>query len=90
MGGGTVKTFIAVCSVAVMFVSGAALAGPKKGHPNLQAAAKLIKEASAKISAAQVANEFDMEGHAAKAKELLAQAEGEINQAAEAANENKK
>ena len=85
------KTIVAVCSVAMMLASGAALAAnPKKGHPNLQAAAKLIKEASAKISAAQGANEFDMEGHAAKAKELLAQAEGEITQAAEAANENKK
>ena len=37
-----------------------------------------------------MANEFDMEGHAAKAKDLLNQAEKEIRQAAEAATENKK
>jgi hypothetical protein len=36
--------------------------------------------------AAQTANEFDMAGHAAKAKELLDQANNELKQAAEAAN----
>jgi hypothetical protein len=49
-----------------------------------------VKQAMEKISAAQVANEFDMEGHAAKAKELLEQAEKEIGQAAEAATANKR
>jgi len=40
--------------------------------------------------AAQVANEFDMNGHAAEAKELLEQASKELKEAAEAANENAK
>ncbi|HZP04783.1 MAG TPA: hypothetical protein VFB43_07780 [Terracidiphilus sp.] len=55
-------------------------------HPNLAAAQRLIDQAYAKISAAQGANEFDMNGHAAKAKELLEQANHEIKEAAEAAN----
>lgn len=55
-------------------------------HPNLAAAQSLIERAINKISAAQVANEFDMEGHAAKAKALLDQAFTEIKLAAEAAN----
>jgi hypothetical protein len=55
-------------------------------HPNLAAAQRLIEQATGKIDAAQQANEFDMNGHAARAKELLNQAYGEIKQAAEAAN----
>lgn len=55
-------------------------------HPNLAAAQTLIEKAINKVSAAQVANEFDMEGHAAKAKSLLDQAYVEIKLAAQAAN----
>ena len=55
-------------------------------HPNLAAAQNLIERAIAKVSDAQVANEFDMKGHAAKSKELLRQAYDEIKLAAEAAN----
>jgi hypothetical protein len=55
-------------------------------HPNLAEAQTAIESAMAKISAAQAANEFDMNGHAAKAKALLAQAYTEIKLAAVAAN----
>ncbi len=55
-------------------------------HPNIMAAQQLCNQAYEKISAAQQANEFDMHGHAAKAKELLQQAKGELHQAAMAAN----
>jgi hypothetical protein len=58
---------------------------PKK-HPNLAAAQRLIDQAFAKVSAAQQANEWDMNGHAAKAKQLLDQASAELKQAAEVAN----
>ncbi|HLW52835.1 MAG TPA: hypothetical protein VKW06_08320 [Candidatus Angelobacter sp.] len=59
-------------------------------HPNLAAAQRLCSQAFQKVSAAQQANEWDMEGHAAKAKELLDQANNELKQAAEAANKNAK
>ena len=59
-------------------------------HPNLAAAQRLCDQAFSKISAAQEANEWDMNGHAAKAKELLDQANHELKLAAEAANKNKK
>ena len=79
--------------VAVFFIvsTGILMAAPKrdvsfKKHPNLAAAQTLIEQAFKKLSAAQRANEFDMDGHAAKAKELIAQANDEIKQAAEAAN----
>ncbi len=57
-------------------------------HPNLAAAQRLADEAYAKITAAQSANEWDLDGHAAKAKELLDQANRELKQAAEASNRN--
>jgi hypothetical protein len=55
-------------------------------HPNLAEAQHLIDKAYEKISQAQGANEWDMDGHAAKAKELLMQANHEIKEAARAAN----
>jgi len=57
-------------------------------HPNLAAAQKLAAQAFDKLEAAQKANEYDMDGHAQKAKELLQTANDEIKLAAEAANKN--
>jgi hypothetical protein len=59
-------------------------------HPNLAAAQRLTAQAFAKITAAQQANEFDLGGHAAKAKELLDQANAELKQAAQTSNANHK
>jgi hypothetical protein len=59
-------------------------------HPNLAAAQTFIEKASNKMSAAQVANEFDMNGHATKAKAFLAQAYAEIKLGVEAANKPKR
>jgi hypothetical protein len=58
-------------------------------HPNLAAAQRLSQQAWEKITAAQQANEWDMDGHAAKAKDLLDQANREMKLAAEAANHHK-
>jgi hypothetical protein len=55
-------------------------------HPNLAAAQRLCSEAVQKIDMAQQANEFDMGGHAKKAKELLVEAADELKQAALTAN----
>ncbi len=59
-------------------------------HPNLAAAQKLVSQAFEKLEAAQKANEYDMDGHAQKAKDLLKTANDEIKLAAEAANKNAK
>lgn len=61
-----------------------------KRHPNLAAAQRLSAAAYQKVVAAQSANEFDMGGHAQKAKELLDQVNNELKQAAEAANKDAK
>ena len=55
-------------------------------HPNLAAAQRLSEQAFQKIVAAQEANEWDMKGHAQKAKNLLDQVNNELKLAAEAAN----
>jgi len=75
-----------------LFFGIAAYAGnvSKTRHPNLAAAQMFIEKAVNKVTLAQKANEYDMDGHAAKAKELLDQAYIEIKLAAEAANENRK
>lgn len=74
---------VAVAQKPVEDVSG-------KRHPNLAAAQRLSQQAYEKITAAQEANEWDMQGHAAKAKDLLDQANREMKMAAEAANKNHK
>ena len=77
---------------ALLLVGGTALAQrPKRNvsaarHPNLAAAQRFTQQAWQKIGAAQAANEFDMQGHAKKAKDLLEEADKELKLAAEAAN----
>ena len=55
-------------------------------HPNLAAAQRLSRQAWEKITAAQQANEWDLQGHAQKAKNLLDQVNDELKLAAEASN----
>ena len=55
-------------------------------HPNLAAAQGLVDQAFIRVTQAQKANEFDLAGHAEKAKALLAQANSELKLAAQASN----
>ena len=57
-------------------------------HPNLAAAQDLSRRAWQRVVDAQKANEWDMEGHAQKAKDLLDQVNNELKAAAGAANRN--
>ena len=59
-----------------------------KRHPHLAAAQRLSANAYEKIVEAQQANEWDLAGHAQKAKELLDQANQELKKAAEVYNIN--
>ncbi|MGO9095495.1 MAG: hypothetical protein ACLQGV_09755 [Bryobacteraceae bacterium] len=83
-----------VVAGALLFVGGIAVAQrPKENinparHPNLAEAQDLSRRAWEKILDAQRANEWDMDGHAAKAKELLDEVNKELKRAAEAANRN--
>jgi hypothetical protein len=77
---------------SALLIGGVALAQrPKENispgrHPNLAAAQRLCRQAWEKVQAAQEANEWDLGGHAKKAKELLDQASDELKAAAETAN----
>ena len=62
---------------------------PKK-HPNLAAAQRLCERAWQRTLDAQKANEWDLQGHAQKARDLLDQANAELKLAAEASNDRKK
>jgi hypothetical protein len=55
-------------------------------HPHLASAQTLCLQAWEKLSAAQEANEWDMGGHAKKAKSLLFEVNAELKLAADAAN----
>jgi len=76
----------------LLLLGAVALAQPPKRnvsgarHPNIAAAQRLSRQAWQKVVDAQQANEWDMAGHAQKAKELLDQANNELKLAAEAAN----
>jgi hypothetical protein len=82
-----------LCSIPFVLAASAALAAPpvdnvsRHLHPNLAAAQRLSTQAFEKIMAAQRANEWDLGGHAQKAKELLDEVNRELKAAAETANE---
>jgi len=90
------KTFFRLIVAASLLCGGVAIAQkPVQNvnphhHPNLAAAQRFSEQAYQKIVAAQEANEWDMEGHAQKAKDLLDQANQQIKLAAEWANKNHK
>ena len=88
------KTRLLTIASGVMLVLGVMAVGQPvhnvsgRRHPNLAAAQRLSQQAYDRIVAAQQANEWDMNGHAQKAKELLDQVNRELKEAAEAANRN--
>ena len=91
------SVFVAVILALAMLCTGMVFAQKKpaqnvsgKRHPNLAAAQKLSAQAYQKVVAAQQANEWDLDGHAQKAKELLDQVNNELKHAAEASNANHK
>ena len=59
-------------------------------HPHLAKAQRLCDQAYDALVEAQGANDFDMEGHAAKAKQLLVEASHQMKAAALAANKERK
>ncbi len=88
------KRRIALTALAVLLTGALATLAEKPAHnvsaerhPTLAAAQHLSDQAFRRILDAQHANEWDLGGHAARAKELLEQANAELKLAAEASNE---
>jgi hypothetical protein len=93
----TIKNRFVTSAVLLMLLLGTVAVAQKPAtnissahHPNLAAAQRLSQQAWEKIQEAQKANEWDMAGHAKRAKELLDQVNRELKLAAEAANKNRK
>jgi len=55
-------------------------------HPNLAKAQRLVAEANENIKSAQVNNQYDMHGHAQRARDLLVKVNEELKAAALDAN----
>jgi hypothetical protein len=83
---GFLALLLLLSSIALYAARPARNVSPRR-HPNLAAAQKFSRQAYEKVTAAQRANEWDMGGHAAKAKDLLDQVNNELKLAAEAAND---
>jgi predicted GNAT family acetyltransferase len=87
------KSLLAFCcclllaAVAVYAQTPAQNVSPAK-HPNLAKAQSDLTLAFQKIVDAQKANEYDLGGHADKAKQLIQEASDHLKQAALAANQN--
>ncbi len=78
-----------VGAVSVLLLTGTVLFAQRPArnvnpglHPNLAAAQRLCTQAYEKINQAQSANEWDLGGHAQKAKDLLLQVNEELKLAA--------
>lgn len=89
------RNFVSGCLLSAgVMASGVAVAEGQpqrdvgRRHPNLAAAQRLCQQAFDRIVAAQQANEWDLDGHAQRAKELLDQANRELKEAAIASNRN--
>ena len=83
---------LAVMAAFLLLLGGLALAQrPERDissnrHPNLAAAQRLSAQAWQRVLDAQKANEWDLDGHAQKAKNLLDDVNHELKLAAEASN----
>ena len=88
------RRFSLATASALLLASSLAFAAPPARnvnphrHPNIADAQRLCHQAWERVVAAQKANEWDMGGHAQRAKDLLDQASNELKAAAEAANAN--
>jgi hypothetical protein len=90
-----IKTRVVSAVLGCMLVIGGAAIAQRPArnvsgarHPNIAAAQRLARQAWQRVVDAQKANEWDLDGHAQKAKDLLDQANNELKLAAEASNRN--
>jgi len=79
------KRVLAVFSLALAFVAGAALSAQVRDWHDLDAVHKHVNEAIREMEHARAANHYDMEGHGAKAEDHLRAAERELGLAIDAA-----
>ena len=82
------RMLVTVTGIMLLFAT-TVLAEKVKDWKDLENVHKHIKEAITEMEHARAANHYDMQGHGAKAEELLRQAERELHEAIEAAKKGK-
>ncbi|KXU83713.1 hypothetical protein CI15_24485 [Paraburkholderia monticola] len=81
-------TLVAATALGLSAISGCAVADDgyfMSRHPNIEAADFNAQQAIERMRAAQLANDYDMGGHAGRAIQLMREARYEMQAAAEAA-----
>ena len=78
------KKFLLSATAALLFVTGYAVAEKVHDWHDLDAVHNHVQEAIHEMENARAANHYDMNGHGAKAEDLLRQAERELHEAIEA------
>jgi hypothetical protein len=76
---------IVLMAVALSLVTSFAYAAEVRDWHDLDKAHKHIQESIKEMERARVANHYDMQGHGAKAEQLLREAEKELHEAVESA-----
>jgi len=70
---------------SALLISGLAYAAEVRDWHDLEKVHKHIEESIKEMERARAANHYDMQGHGAKAEQLLREAERELHEAVEAA-----
>ena len=76
---------IVLIAAALSFVTSNGYAAEVKDWKDLEKVHKHIQESIREMERARAANHYDMQGHGAKAEQLLHEAEKELHEAVEAA-----
>jgi hypothetical protein len=79
------KKVYAAFALALAFTAGVALSAPVRDWHDLDEIHKHVIESIHELERARAANHYDMDGHGAKAEQLLRDAEHELGQAVESA-----
>ena len=79
------KKLHAALALGLAFTAGAAISAPVHDWHDLDEVHKHVTEAIHEMDRARAANHYDMEGHGAKAEQLLHGAEHELDLAVESA-----
>jgi len=77
------KKALLIAGAALSLIAGAAFAEKVHDWRDLEKTHKHVQEAIHEMERARAANHYDMDGHGAKAEELLHQAERELHEAIE-------
>ena len=79
------KKLLAVFALVLSFAAGAALSAQVRDWHDLEKVHNHVREAIGEMEHARAANNYDMQGHGAKAEEHLRAAERELDMAVNAA-----